>query len=454
LACYAVAQTAPSSNHIVVVAFENQSYEDVVGAPSMPYLNSLITGGSLATRFYADYHGSISAYFMLTVGESVTTNSSFTEQITIDNIVRQLAAANKTWKAYAQSLPSAGFLGSTSGAYVKWHNPFAYFHEIVTDPAQAANIVPLTQLASDAAADTLPNFSFVIPDNQNNSHDCPGGGTSCTNADKLAAADQFLQTNIAPVMNTPGFQQDGLLVVWFDEGKSSDIQFGGGHVAVVFAGPRARAGFQSTSFYRHENLLRTFAEALALPAFPNSSIYVTSMSDMMSAGTTTPPSGPGAISGRVTFAQNGSAISGATVSYTGGSTTTDATGNYTLTNVAAGTYTVSATKSGFFVQNQQVTVAAGATSTANFALATGGKVAGKVTAASTGAGISGASVQCVGGLQATNVTLKTSSTGTYASNYIPIGSYTCTASATGHASKSLSVTINTGATTTANFALN
>jgi phosphatidylinositol-3-phosphatase len=448
-----LAQTAPSSNHIVVVAFENQSYEDVVGSPSMPYLNSLIGQGALATKFYADYHGSISAYFMLTVGESVTTNSSFTEKITIDNIVRQLAAANKTWKSYNQSLPSVGFLGSTSGEYVKWHNPFAYFTEITSNPAQAANIVPITQLSADLANNALPNFSFVVPDNANNSHDCPNGVATCTNGDKLGAADQFLQTNVAPILSNPVFQQDGLLVLWFDEGNAADNANGGGHVAVVFAGPRAKVGFQSTTFYRHEHLLRTIAEALNLPGFPNSSQYVSSMAEMMSIATP-PPSGPGTITGTVRFAQNNSALSGATITYSGGSALSDAAGRYTLSNVPAGTYSVSASKSGFFVQTQQVTVATSTASTADFNLATGGKVAGKVTSATTGAAISGATIQLSGGLQPTTVTLKTSSTGSYASNYIPIGTYTATVSAAGHASKTATVNVSTGATTTLNVGLN
>jgi len=452
LSCAATAQTAPSSNHIVVVAFENQSYEDVVGSTSMPYLNGLISQGALANRFFADYHGSISAYFMVTVGESVTVNSSFQEQITIDNVVRQLNSANKSWKAYAQSLPSAGFLGATSGAYVKWHNPFAYFTEVTSNPAQAANIVPLTQLSSDLTANALPNFSFVIPDNLNNSHDCPNGATTCTNADKLAAADQFLQSSIDPILHNPGFQQDGLLVVWFDEGKDTDVQFGGGHVAVVFAGPRAKVGFQSTTFYRHENLLRTVAESLLLPGFPNSAIYVTSMRDMMN--DTLPSTGPGTITGAVKFAQNGSALSGAIVSYSGGSATTDARGLYTLTNVVAGNYNLTATKSGFFAQNQAVTVSAGNTTTANFNLATGGKIAGTVTNAATGAVIANASVQCVGGLQATNITVKTASNGTYNTNFIPIGNYTVTVSATGRTTKTVTTTVSTGATTTLNVALN
>lgn len=76
----------------------------------------------------------------------------------------------------------------------------------------------------------------------------------------------------------------------------------------------------------------------------------------------------GAITGTVTDAGTASPISGATVSYSGGSATTNANGQYTIANVAAGTYTVTAAASAYGSQNRTITVAAGATATANFGL--------------------------------------------------------------------------------------
>ncbi len=77
-----------------------------------------------------------------------------------------------------------------------------------------------------------------------------------------------------------------------------------------------------------------------------------------------------------------------------------------------------------------------------------GAIAGKVSDAQTGAGISGATVDCGTAGRAT-----TSSTGTYALTNVPPGTYTCTASATGYRNKSQNVTVSSGTTTTANFSL-
>lgn len=77
-----------------------------------------------------------------------------------------------------------------------------------------------------------------------------------------------------------------------------------------------------------------------------------------------------------------------------------------------------------------------------------GAIAGQVTAQRGGTAISGASVNC--GTAGSTVT---DSTGRYTLSQVPPSSYTCTASASGYRSKSQSVTVTSGSTTSSNFAL-
>ncbi|MBW3536663.1 MAG: S8 family serine peptidase [Actinobacteria bacterium] len=77
-----------------------------------------------------------------------------------------------------------------------------------------------------------------------------------------------------------------------------------------------------------------------------------------------------------------------------------------------------------------------------------GAIAGKVTDGRTKAAISGATVDCGTAGSAT-----TDSAGNYSITNVTPSTYTCTASATGYRSKSQNVTVNSGQTTTANFAL-
>jgi hypothetical protein len=155
----------------------------------------------------------------------------------------------------------------------------------------------------------------------------------------------------------------------------------------------------------------------------------------------------GKISGKVTNASGGAALSGATVSGALGTKTTDTSGNYSFTNVAAGTYTLTASKTGFLPRSFTVAVASGASVTQNMPIATAGIIAGKVTN-STGGAISGVSVRIVGGVVSTTVTKTTDTSGNFNSTWIPVGTYTVTFSKTGLTSQSKSATVTAGATTT------
>jgi Carboxypeptidase regulatory-like domain/Calcineurin-like phosphoesterase len=162
------------------------------------------------------------------------------------------------------------------------------------------------------------------------------------------------------------------------------------------------------------------------------------------------PGGTGTISGKVTNVSTSGAVSGATVSVSGHSTTSDSSGNYTLSSLTPGTYTVSLSKSGWLPQSKTASVTAGATTSLNFAIATAGKIAGTVKNSS-GAAVSGAIVTFKGGAIPNTTSITTSSTGAYSSNWIPVGSYTVTVSMAGHTTKTTSTTVSTGATTTVNF---
>jgi acid phosphatase len=256
--------------HIVVVVEENHSYESVIGNPDMPYLNDLANRYALATSYYANTHPSIGNYFMLTTGAVITNDDYFSGSVSSDNIARELKATGKSWYVYAESLPSIGYLGGDQGAYVKHHNPFAYFSDVVNDISQAQNIVPFPQFSADLSRGTLPNFALVIPNNNDNAHD----GT-------LAAADSWLRTNIDPLVNDADFQKNGLLLIVFDEGYAIDIQHGGGRVAAVLVGGRVKQGFRSSTFFQHQNALHFFLEQLGVARMPGAATGALSMNDML-----------------------------------------------------------------------------------------------------------------------------------------------------------------------------
>jgi phosphatidylinositol-3-phosphatase len=272
---------------VVVVLEENQSYSAVIGSASMPYLNSLASQNGLATQYYANTHPSIGNYFILTAGQIVTNNDGFSSTINVDNIVRHLLTAGQTWKSYAESLPYTGYTGGDKYPYVRHHNPFSYFSDVVNSGVEKLNLVPFSHFASDLANNQLPNYSFVVPNQNHNAHDCPTGPTGCTNAQKLATADAWLKTNIAPLLSNAAFQQDGILIIVFDEGFSTDTAHGGGHVAAVVVGPKVRKGFKSTAFYQHQSLLRTSLDALNVSSYPGLAASAVDMADLFTSSSAT-----------------------------------------------------------------------------------------------------------------------------------------------------------------------
>jgi thermitase len=164
--------------------------------------------------------------------------------------------------------------------------------------------------------------------------------------------------------------------------------------------------------------------------------------------TSTPTSG--SITGKVTDAATGLPIVGATVTDGARTALSDTNGQYIISDVPQGTYTVSASAIGYSASSQAVSVVAGQTITANFALAklpSPGSIAGKITDSAAGSPIPEATVS--DGAR----TALSDTNGQYVISDVPEGNYTVTASATGYSTSSQAVSAVAGQTATANFAL-
>ena len=274
----------------MLVIEENHMFTEVY-PNGMPWLVAQGNKYGYATNYRANSAGSALDYLWLSSGSChaqdcaplpVGTNdfqctgdgcfdpsSGKQNPITDDNIFRELGRAGLTWKVYAQSLPSAGYMGYFSGSYVARHNPAVWYSDVLDSAALEQNIVPFTQFAADLAANALPNYSIIIPDLDNDAHD----GT-------LTQADAFLQNGVAPLLNTPYFQPggDGLMFVTFDE---CDAAIGAcpEQVYTAVIGPKVKPGTVSSSLYQHESTLRTMLDALGVSVYPGAANTATDMTD-------------------------------------------------------------------------------------------------------------------------------------------------------------------------------
>ncbi len=253
--------------HVFVVTEENTDYSSVIGSSSMPYLNGLAQQYGLATQYYANTHPSIGNYFMLATGQIITNDDNFSTVQNVPNIVRSLLAAGKTWKSYAEDIPNACYLGGDTGNYARKHNVFPLLSDVANDPLQACNNVPFTQFATDLANGTLPHFSNIVPNLCNDAHDCG-----------LSTADTWLKNNIDPLIKSATFQQDGLLIIVFDE-AGSDNTNGGGRIMWVAVSPKSKLGYQSTTLYQHQSTLRLILKGLGINVFPGAAANAPDMSE-------------------------------------------------------------------------------------------------------------------------------------------------------------------------------
>jgi phospholipase C len=264
----------PPSHHVIIVMEENHSYSTVVGdKDNWPNLNQLIASGALATNYYANFHGSIGDYFMLTTGQQVTADNGSTKVWNVDNIARRMLAQGVSFKVYAEGI-TQGYLGGNTGLYVIIHNPFAMLSDVASNPKVANSVIwPFTQFATDVANNSLPEFSFIVPNLDDDAHSAPP-----------LQADTWLQSKVVmPLTSNPAFQKggDGVLIVDFDEGAANDVTNGGGHVAAVFWGPIVKAGYRqaSNTLYQHQSMLRTIMQALSLPNPPAAAATAPTMSE-------------------------------------------------------------------------------------------------------------------------------------------------------------------------------
>ncbi len=242
--------------HIAVIVMENEEYASIIGSSATPYINGLAHRYGLASSMYAISHPSLPNYLALTGGSTFQITSDCTDcTVGKTSIVDQFSAAHISWKAYMEGLPHPCFTGAGAGEYAEKHDPFVYYTPVADQPTRCANVVPLTALAADEGAHTLPAFIWITPNLCHDMHDC-----------SPSTGDRFLASLIPPLLRSLG--PHGLLFLTWDEGASEDGCCGlasGGHIATIVAGAGAKHGARLTTPVDHYSVLQTIEDVLGLP---------------------------------------------------------------------------------------------------------------------------------------------------------------------------------------------
>jgi hypothetical protein len=239
---------APRLERVVVIVMENKSCSAVIGSRDAPYLNRLARRSAFAARSFALTQPSLPNYLALTGGSTFGITTDCTGcRVRATNLVDQLERAHVSWKAYMEGMPAPCYRGAQAGLYVKRHNPFAYYADIVSSPSRCRRVVPFTQLRADLARRALPRFAWITPNLCHDMHSCP-----------VRDGDRFLSRLVPELARAVGPR--GAIVITWDEGSAF-----GRHIPTIVAGPAARAGARSSIRYDHYSLLRTIEDAFGLP---------------------------------------------------------------------------------------------------------------------------------------------------------------------------------------------
>ncbi len=311
-------------NHNFTQPNPTNSPQQIFGNPAAPYLNSLVTPGnpnaaqaSYAVNYFnagMNVHPSEPNYVWAEAGtdfgvhtdadpraangntfydnspqlvSQLTANGatlSFWHQNVSPHLTGLLNAAGIAWKNYQEDVqlstnpitsasgtngPVNPYYGTTQYNYAVKHNPMAFFGDTATQ-----NVYPLAQFFLDLGSNAIGQFNWITPNQFDDAHSALTGGFTYQGTHytgdqaSIAQGDNFLATVIPQIMATPAYQNNGVIVIWWDESENGDDT---NHtIPEIVISPLARGNaYASSVVLNHSSDIKTLEEIFGLPLLNN-----------------------------------------------------------------------------------------------------------------------------------------------------------------------------------------
>jgi hypothetical protein len=343
------ASAAPASagasgpQHIFLIMMENHGRDQILGnTADAPFINSLAARYNVERNYHGVTHPSLPNYlatfsgsfqgifddclagadvtcppeeFVPDSGDGTDTASLTPAQAAAaaatphmfegKNLVDQVEASGRTWKAYMQSMPSVGYEGeyapiingTTVKLYAQKHNPFMYFSDINSAGNPRLNdVVPFENTFShDLSTGNVPNFVWISPDQCHDMHgitpataalvNLPSCGYPDSGLDHgaISLGDQFLQQTITQITSSQVWKttRSSIVVAWDENDYSgysggpgspvgaNGVVLGGGDAPLLVINSAAGPQHVSNRLADHYTLLSTIEQLWHLGCLAN-----------------------------------------------------------------------------------------------------------------------------------------------------------------------------------------
>src|SRR5258708_3396544 len=273
--------------HVFVIMMENTGFDALIGNPNAPFINNAAASYGLASNYFGVTHPSQPNYIAATSGSTSGVADDNDTTINVANIVDQIEANRKTWKAYIQSYS----LCTTpldhphvNQLYQRTPNPFISYQDVQSNPVRVANIVDFSQLATDLASGKVADYTWVSPDQCHDMH-----GRASTPDDPcdfsqvpalIGAGDSFLMNTVSAIMSSQAWTGNSVIFIAWDESDFTGSGFngfgddsgccdsvpgqGGGHVVTITISHSDHSPRTSTVTYNHQSMLATIEDGWQL----------------------------------------------------------------------------------------------------------------------------------------------------------------------------------------------
>ena len=252
-------------DHIILVMEENHGYDEVVGSPNAPYISELAQQGALFTNSHGVTHPSQPNYLAIYSGnvQGVIGDESLEARTpyTTSNLGASLIKHGLTFKGYAQTMPSVGYLPSyfkkseltNASLYARKHVPWVNWLGDKENNISPSLSLPMEQFPKDFTK--LPTVAFVIPDMDYDMHNIGEPGDAAS----IQRGDKWLKDNIGAYAEWAK-KNNSLLIVTFDEDDFKPVN----HIPTIFAGAGINPGKYNEKI-NHYNILHTIMSIYNLP---------------------------------------------------------------------------------------------------------------------------------------------------------------------------------------------